>query len=314
LIWNSNGTALLAQTHTDVDKSGQSYYGESGLHFLQADGKLECTVPLKKEGQVHDVAWSPNGLFFAATYGFMPAQTTVYDAKCNPIADLGAAARNTVKWSPNSRLICSAGFGNLSGEFDIWDHKKLKKIGAGTAEYSSHIEWAPDSRHLVTGILFPRMRVDNGFKVWSYDGKMLYQETVEEIYQINWRPAAPNTFPNRPPSPRLYSGAKTEAPAAPAKPAKYVHPNAVGRTVASIKREEDGPTKYKKEHQVSKDTGPPGYVSPATTKNAKRNQKRNAKKTGEPQDSKVKLQSIVSFVTLFLVISVLLLLTFNMRK
>jgi len=130
------------------------------------------------------------------------------------------------------------------------------------------------------------MRVDNGFKVWSYDGKMLYQETVEEIYQINWRPAAPNTFPNRPPSPRLYSGAKTEAPAAPTKPAKYVHPNAVGRTVASIKREEDGPTKYKKEHQVSKDTGPPGYVSPATTKNAKRNQKRKAKKTGEPQDSK----------------------------
>jgi len=96
------------------------------------------------------------------------------------------------------------------------------------AEYSSHIEWAPDSRHLITGILFPRMRVDNGFKVWSYDGKLLYQESVEEIYQINWRPALPNVFSNRPPSPRLYSAAKVETITSPSKPAKYVHPNAVG--------------------------------------------------------------------------------------
>eukprot|EP01118_Nematostelium_gracile_P004055 TRINITY_DN147_c0_g1_i1.p1 TRINITY_DN147_c0_g1~~TRINITY_DN147_c0_g1_i1.p1 ORF type:complete len:597 (+),score=210.21 TRINITY_DN147_c0_g1_i1:44-1792(+) len=283
LLWNSTGTAVLAATHTEVDKSGKSYYGESGLHYASADGKIECQVPLKKEGQVHDVQWSPNGQFFAVSYGFMPAQTTIFDAKCNPVADLGVAARNSIRWSPNSRLLCVAGFGNLAGEFDIWDAKKLKKLGSATAEFTSFIQWAPDSRRIVTGILFPRMRVSNGFRIFSYDGTLLHREDVEEIYQVTWRPNATENFSNRPPSPRLYSGTakkETEVPVAPLKPAKYVHPNAQGRTVAALHKEEpaqSGPSKYKKPNDRGNEN-PVGFTSPSASKNAKRNQKRKEKK------------------------------------
>lgn len=37
-LWNEPGTAVLALATADVDKTNQSYYGESSLHFLRVDG------------------------------------------------------------------------------------------------------------------------------------------------------------------------------------------------------------------------------------------------------------------------------------
>ncbi|WZZ33479.1 hypothetical protein YC2023_016880 [Brassica napus] len=41
----------------DVDKTNQSYYGETKLHYLTVDGTHEGLVPLRKDGPVHDVQW-----------------------------------------------------------------------------------------------------------------------------------------------------------------------------------------------------------------------------------------------------------------
>lgn len=38
LRWSPNGQAVLIHTHTDVDTSGVSYYGSTGLYLLHADG------------------------------------------------------------------------------------------------------------------------------------------------------------------------------------------------------------------------------------------------------------------------------------
>jgi hypothetical protein len=46
MLWNATGTALLVETHTQIDSSGKSYYGESSLYYLSADGTLDINVPL----------------------------------------------------------------------------------------------------------------------------------------------------------------------------------------------------------------------------------------------------------------------------
>ena len=61
MSWSSTGSALLVHTHSDVDKSNSSYYGASGLFLLSADGELSVAVPQSKDGQIHDVKWSPVG-------------------------------------------------------------------------------------------------------------------------------------------------------------------------------------------------------------------------------------------------------------
>ncbi|CAI5496920.1 unnamed protein product [Closterium sp. Naga37s-1] len=109
LVWNVGTTAVLVWTHSDVDKTNQSYYGESGLHFLAADGSFEGAVPLSKEGPIHDVQWSPNGKDFVVVHGFMPAKATLFDSRCKPLFDFGSGPRNLVRWSPHSRCEYVAG-------------------------------------------------------------------------------------------------------------------------------------------------------------------------------------------------------------
>lgn len=69
LSWNFGSTGLLVLVQSDVDKTNQSYYGESKLNYLTTDGAHEGLVPLRKEGPVHDVQWSPSGKEFAVVYG-----------------------------------------------------------------------------------------------------------------------------------------------------------------------------------------------------------------------------------------------------
>jgi len=96
LKWSPTGSGLIIETRTDVDTSGKSYYGETGLFFLQSDGEYDCIVPLTKEGTVHDVAWDPTGRGFVVIAGAMPAHATLYDNKALPVFEFGAAPRNHV--------------------------------------------------------------------------------------------------------------------------------------------------------------------------------------------------------------------------
>merc|ERR1740124_640883 len=119
-------------------------------------------VSLNKEGPIHDVQWSPQGGEFAVVFGFSPSRTALFNDKCEMTFDFGEAPRNTISWSPHARFLAIAGFGNLSGELSFWDRKTLKCLGTVEAHMTVSYEWSPDSRHFLTAILFPRLRVDNG--------------------------------------------------------------------------------------------------------------------------------------------------------
>ncbi|KAH9469149.1 hypothetical protein Pst134EA_009678 [Puccinia striiformis f. sp. tritici] len=126
--WNRSGTSVLILTQTDVDKTGKSYYGETNLYMLSANGQFDCRVTLDREGGIHDFVWSPNDKEFTVSYGYMPAKTTIFDLRCNVIHDFGTAPRNFISYNPQGRLLLIAGFGNLAGTMDIWDRRTLEKV------------------------------------------------------------------------------------------------------------------------------------------------------------------------------------------
>jgi translation initiation factor 2A len=51
-------------------------------------------------------------------------------------------------------------------------------------------EWCNDGRHIMTCVLNPRMRVDNHFKIFKYNGELIKQQDFSEteLYEIIWRP------------------------------------------------------------------------------------------------------------------------------
>lgn len=47
LSWNYGSTGLLVLVQSDVDKTNQSYYGETKLNYLTTDGTHDGLVPLR---------------------------------------------------------------------------------------------------------------------------------------------------------------------------------------------------------------------------------------------------------------------------
>ena len=157
--WADDGAAVLIHGSSEIDATNQSYYGESSLHFMRANGSLDCKVqfsliglfvskflslclqvPLDKEGPVHEAAWSTRNDEFVVVYGFMPAKATIFSSdKCEPRYQLGTGPYNTVRWNPFGRFVCLAGFGNLPGDVVFFDRKadgKYKVIGSTRASCS----------------------------------------------------------------------------------------------------------------------------------------------------------------------------------
>lgn len=268
LKWNDLGTSLLCMTSTDVDKSNKSYYGENNLYLLGVAGNYDCRVALDKEGPVHDITWSPDSKEFGAIYGFMPAKITMFDARANVTHALPSAPRNTILFSPNSKYVIIAGFGNLQGTMDIYERQGMKKITTIDATNTSHCEWCPDSRHILTATTSPRLRVDNGIKIWHYKGQLVYSEDHQELFYATMRPQKPEDFPARTPSPgpephSSASGAVQKPASAPK--GAYRPPHARGRPeVASTKHyfrdAEDGTSNGAETAQPYVPGAAPAYV------------------------------------------------------
>jgi translation initiation factor 2A len=268
--WAPTGDAALIALQTSVDTSGKSYYGSTTLHLMTEASKDVITVPLPNNsaGPVPDVAWMPNATkppCFAVVSGTMPAMASLHNGQTAEATFLfGNAHRNTICWAPHGRFVNIAGFGNLAGGMTFWDRNKLKVIPQYDAEtgvpfYREVMAscavgygWSPDSRFFFSSTTSPRMNVDNGVKLYHYNGEEALTVPWDnanykpnKLLQAAFVPAPPNVYSDRPQSPapritgdaaavaeakRLATQAATNPAAATATTQRYVPPSARGRT------------------------------------------------------------------------------------
>ncbi|KAI9826956.1 MAG: hypothetical protein M1826_006532 [Phylliscum demangeonii] len=249
LKWNDRGTNLIVLAQTEVDKTGKSYYGETNLYLLSANGDFDTRVQLDKEGPIHDVIWSPNSTQFGVVYGYMPAKSTIFNTRAVAIHSFPLGPRNTICFSPDGRFVLVAGFGNLAGQIDVYDGEKdYQKLATIESGNPSVCRWSPDGRFILTATTSPRLRVDNGVKIWHVGGSMIYHEDMTELYDVLWRPATATTDARAKdpllPIPTLHASARAYLGAVktPSKPAgAYRPPGARGQvTPLHFKREDEG--------------------------------------------------------------------------
>ena len=185
----------------------------------------------------------------------MPAKTMLFDHRVRTLYDFGSSPNNFISFNPQARLLALAGFGNLAGKIDLFDRRTLSKVCTIDAPNTSHCEWSPDGRFLLTATLSPRLRVDNGIKIWHCTGPLMHVEMMEELYQTSWRPQLVDSVPQfgqaLPPAPipnesvniheTLAKKPSTVKPAG-----AYRPPGARGLATPSIyKREDEGGAPHK---------------------------------------------------------------------
>lgn len=235
----------------------------------------------------------------------MPAKTTLFDQRAKSVHDFGTAFCNFISFNPQGRLLTLAGFGNLAGKADIYDRRTLNKVTTLDASNTSHCEWSPDGRFLLTATLSPRLRVDNGIKIWHCSGTLVHVQLIDELYQASWRPtlvdAAP-PFPAAIPASPAPSASVVEHQAI-AKPAPlksagaYRPPGARGLEASSVyKREDDTPSpagtpngRYSRSPapgRVHRRHVPGAPTSPSPVRNGGDQDKRGRKRKGPKEGKK----------------------------
>ncbi|KZF24683.1 translation initiation factor eIF-2A [Xylona heveae TC161] len=270
LKWNDLGTSLIVLAQTEVDKTGKSYYGETTLYLMSANGGFDARITLDKEGPIHDVSWNTNSKEFGVVYGYMPAKTTIFNTRAAPVHSFALAPRNTILFSPHGRFVLVAGFGNLAGQMDIYDlEKNYNKVTTIEASNASVCEWSPDGKHILTATTSPRLRVDNGVRIWHVLGGIMYNLDINELYHVCWRPQSITQHPMENPlhpAPNPHASALTflQNVKKPTKPAgAYRPPGARGSlTPLHFKREDEGGAAYISNGISSTNAGFAGFGKP----------------------------------------------------
>lgn len=271
LKWNNLGTSVIVLAQTEVDKTNKSYYGETNMYILSANGGFDARIHLDKEGPIHDVSWSPNSKEFGVIYGYMPAKTTIFNQRAVAQHSFNLAPRNTIIFSPHGRFVIVAGFGNLAGQMDIYDmEKNYTKITTIEASNTSVCEWSPDGKHILTATTSPRLRVDNGIRMWHASGAFMYNEDISELYHVTWRPQPSEQFPlgatplSPVPAPHTSAEAHMATKKAPSKPVgAYRPPGARGSmTPLHFKREDEGGAAFINTGISSTNNGTNGFGKP----------------------------------------------------
>lgn len=124
------------------------------------------------------------------------------------------------------------------------DYLKLTTIEASNA---SVCDWSPDGRHILTATTSPRLRVDNGIRLWHVLGGLMYNEEMAELYDVTWRPSTTTKHPlenpvDPAPPPHASALSYLGRVKTPSKPAgAYRPPGARGTsTPLHFKREDEG--------------------------------------------------------------------------
>lgn len=170
---------------------------------------------------VMSFSWEPQGSRFAIIHAESPTSTKVnvsfYDmfktlepekkkgkkggskekqivAEVNLVETLEGKGCNTVFWSPAGRTIILASLGdNASGTLEFYDVDS-KTLVIKEHYRANQVLWDPSGRTVCTTVSQPiggghfKFAMDNGYMLWTFQGKQLHQASFEHFYQFQWRP------------------------------------------------------------------------------------------------------------------------------
>lgn len=199
--WQADGEYLCVKVlrHT---KSKKTLF--NNFELFRVNAKMIPVESLEIKEQVTAFAWEPRGDRFAIVHGEGGRpNVSIYTMdgdtgrgggrECALVRTLESRACNSLYWSPQGGHLLLTTLGETSGALEFHD------VDHGTSKHEehyrmTHVEWDPSGRTLCTAVCQPlegaffKFQMDNGFKVWTFQGELVYEESREAFYQFSWRP------------------------------------------------------------------------------------------------------------------------------
>jgi translation initiation factor 3 subunit B len=219
MVWQDQGEYLAVKV-TRHTKSKKTHYNNIELFRLNETG-----IPvemLDTKDAVMALQFEPRGSRFAMIHAESPQATKVnvsfYDMmkledaaptvpglkavkkqrnkipEINLIETLEGRQCNFISWSPAGSVVIMASLGDsASGTLEFYD--VVNKSMVVKEHYrANQVIWDPSGRSVASVVSQPieggnfKFAMDNGYILWSFQGKQLYQQSFETFYQFLWRP------------------------------------------------------------------------------------------------------------------------------
>lgn len=203
IYWHPDGTYLCVKVlrHT---KSKKTTF--TSLELFRVNEPLVPVEMIEMKTDVVAFAWEPNGGHrFSIVHGGPEAgrrTVTFYsmlsaDGRKSELCLLFALEQrqcNKIFWSPMGSYLVLAGLGEgLDGVLEFYDADN--KWGRQVEHYrATEVCWDPSGRVVATSVVQPlegtfyKFQMDNGYKLWTFQGTNFYDSSYENMYQFTWRP------------------------------------------------------------------------------------------------------------------------------
>lgn len=167
------------------------FYNFEIFHMRQKDIPVD-SVEIKE--LILAFAWEPVGKKFAIVHGEPSnANVSFYEAtkgqKPNLIKKMERKVCSHLFWSPRGQFIVLANLTN--GSFEFVDTTDFIFMNSGDHFRASDVEWDPTGRYVVTGVSSWKVKEDNGYYMWSFQGRIVKRVMLKNFIQFLWRPRPP---------------------------------------------------------------------------------------------------------------------------
>lgn len=101
---------------------------------------------------------------------------------------------NHIFWSPQGQFLVLAGLkSGTEGQMEFVDSGDMSIMNKTEHTKATDLEWDPTGRYVVTSVSFWTQKMDTGYIVWSFQGKLLYRSSgMDKFCQLFWRPRPPS--------------------------------------------------------------------------------------------------------------------------
>ncbi|DBA01398.1 TPA: hypothetical protein N0F65_007295 [Lagenidium giganteum] len=200
LTWHPNGTFLCVKV-TRHSKSKKTLF--TNLELFRVREPLVPVEMLEMKETVVAFAFEPKGTRFATVHGESQQRPSVsfYDMNGGPKNDeitllytLTDKPCSHLYWSPLGNNIVLAGLGEINGILEFWDTDEKQSITVQEHFKCTHVEWDPSGRVVASAVCqaidnsYYKFQMDNGYTLWTFQGKQLLEEKKDQFYQFLWRP------------------------------------------------------------------------------------------------------------------------------
>lgn len=200
IFWHPDGHYVCVRV-TRHTKSKKTTF--TSLELFRVNEPLVPVEMLEMKSNVIALAWEPNGGHrFCVVQEKTNARHDVAfysmlsDGKreAKHLFTLESRPCNTLLWSPMGGYIVLAGLGDgMDGALEFYDVDN--KWGKQAEHYrASHVSWDPSGRIVATCVVQPlegaffKFQMDNGYKLWTFQGQLFFDMSYEAMYQLVWRP------------------------------------------------------------------------------------------------------------------------------